>query len=365
MTTKTLTIASIKMFLRNRQALFFTLFMPFIFIGIFGLIGFDRPPRIAVGVVTGQPDQATSEFLDQLAEIEVLELTPGAEAAERAALANGDRVLVLLIPDQLFPAPDQPVAGPQTITILKNVSQEQSAQTAITVISQVLDKTTLRLAQAPELFKLDVKNINAKDVSYIDFLVPGIVAMSVMQMAVFSVAFVFTDYKEKGILKRLLATPMKPQQFVAAQVATRLMVAVVQAAILLSFGSLIFGTTVYGAWWLIALMVVLGGVMFLGLGFTISGIAKTVDAVPAIANLVVFPMLFLSGVFFPTSSMPGWLQNVVTYLPLHPFAVGLREVVANGAGFSDVLTHLAWMGGWAVVMVALAIFTFRFEERRV
>lgn len=365
MTTRKLTIAAMKMFVRNRQALFFTLFMPFIFIGIFGLIGFDRVPKIEIGVVTQQPDQPTKQFISSLEKVEAFDITQGVDADERAALENGDRSIVMEIPDHLFPAADQPIAGPQTITILKNVSQEQQAQTAITIINQILDKTTLQIAQAPQLFTLDVQNINAKDVKYIDFLVPGIVAMSVMQMAVFSVAFVFTDYKEKGILKRLLATPMKPQQFVSAQVFTRLLVAVLQAIILLTFGGLIFHTHVYGAWWLIALFVILGGVMFLGLGFTISGIAKTVDAVPAIANLVVFPMLFLSGVFFPTSSMPAWLQHVVTYFPLHPFANGLRDVVANGAGFSAVATDLYWMLGWSIVLIGLAIFTFRFEEKRI
>src|SRR4029077_3605386 len=108
--------------------------------------------------------------------------------------------------------------------LLENVAQAQQAATAQSIVGQILDKTSLQLAQAPDYFKLQVESINAKKVKYIDFLLPGIVAMSIMQMAVFSVAFVFTDYKEKGILKRLLATPMKPQQFVAAQVITRLLV---------------------------------------------------------------------------------------------------------------------------------------------
>ncbi|MEK7537405.1 MAG: ABC transporter permease, partial [Patescibacteria group bacterium] len=100
------------------------------------------------------------------------------------------------------------------------------------------------------------------------------------------VAFVFADYKEKGILKRLLATPMKPQQFVTAQVITRLIVALAQSAILLAVGVWLLHTHVYGSLWLVALIAIVGSVMFLGLGFTISGLANTVDSVPAIANLI-------------------------------------------------------------------------------
>lgn len=365
MTIRKLTFSSLKMFVRNKQALFFTLFMPFIFIGIFGLVGFDKPQTIDIGVVTSNPAPATKSFVESLEKISAFQVHAGTEADERAALQKGDRAVVLLVPDDLFPDPTAKTAPKaKDVTILKNVAYEQQAQTAIVILTQLFDKTTLQVAKAPTLFNLDVQDINAKKVRYIDFLLPGIVAMSIMQMAVFSVAFLFTDYKEKGILKRLLATPMKPQDFVISQVITRLIVAVVQSAVLLLVGALVFKTHIYGNPLLILLTVLLGGIMFLGLGFTISGLSKTVDAVPAIANIIIFPMLFLSGIFFPTSSMPNWLQHVVTYLPLQPFAKAMREIVGNGAGFNAIKGDLAWVAGWAMVLVALAVITFRWEEKR-
>lgn len=363
-TTITLTIAAMKMFVRNRQALFFTLFMPLVIMLIFGAIGFDRVPKIDLGVVTANPTPATQQFIDQLKGVSAFEVKLGSEATEREALSKGERSVVLVIPDRLIPdgttKPEK-----QTITVLKNVGQEQQAGTALSIITQILDRTTLALAQAPPLFDLQVEAVNARNVRYIDFLLPGIVAMSIMQMAVFSVAFVFVDYKEKGVLKRLLATPMKPFQFVTSNVITRLTVALVQTAILIAVGVLFFKSHVYGSYLLVFLVSVLGGIMFLGMGFTISGLAKTVDAVPAIANLIVFPMLFLSGVFFPTNAMPTWLQSVVEYLPLTHFADAVREVMANGAGWSTIAADMYWMLGWSVVLVALAIVTFRMEEKRV
>ncbi len=365
-TVPTLTKSAIKMFVRNRQALFFTLIMPFIFVGIFGLIGFDKVPTIDLGVVTSHPTASTTQFINSLKKIDALKIHQGTESSERAALKKGDRALVMIVPDNLFPDPAAKTPpATQTVRLLQNIAQAQQAGTAQTIITQIFDTTSLKLAHAPDYFKLQVESINAKKVKYIDFLLPGIVAMSIMQMAVFSVAFVFTDYKEKGILKRLLATPMKPQQFVTAQVITRLLVALFQTFALLLVGILVFHSHVYGAWWLIFLIAFLGGIMFLGLGFTISGLAKTVDAVPAIANLIIFPMLFLSGVFFPTSTMPVWLQHIVKYFPLAPFANAMREVVANGAGISAISHDLYWILGWAVVLIVLANITFGFEEKRV
>lgn len=354
------------MFVRNRQAMFFTLFIPFVFITIFSIVGFDRVPKIDLGVVTGSPNGPTQQFLDQLDQVSALHVTRGTEADERAALAKGDRALVMLVPDALLPDPaTMSKPEPQTVTLLKNVGAEQQAGTAITILTQMFDQTTLAVARAPELFRLNVEAINARNVRYIDFVLPGIVAMSIMQVAVFSVAFIFTDYKEKGILKRLLATPMRPSQFVSANVVTRLIVALVQTATLLILGAIVFKAHVFGAWWLIALIALLGGLMFLGLGFTISGLAKTVDAVPAIANIIVFPMLFLSGVFFPLSAMPDWLQKTVQYLPLTYFAHAMRQVVAEGEGFLSIRTDLLWMATWAALLLVLAVVTFRFEERRV
>ncbi|MBI4090003.1 MAG: ABC-2 transporter permease [Candidatus Kerfeldbacteria bacterium] len=361
-TTAKLTSSSIKMFVRNRQAVFFTLFVPIVIMTIFGLLGFDNVPKIDVGVVQEPANQHV--FSDQLKQISALDVHFGTEDDERARLADGDRAAVLLIPAAVDQRQLTPLS-PATITVLKNVGKPQEAGTVVSLVRQMLDQATLAAAQAPTLFQLDVQEVNARNLKYIDFLLPGIVALAIMQMAVFSVAFVFVDYKEKGILKRLLATPMKPFQFVSANVITRLLVAVVQAAILIVVGVLVFKAHVIGSYWLLLPSVILGGVMFLGLGFTISGLAKTVEAVPAIANLVVFPMLFLGGTFFPLDIMPTWLQSIVQYLPLTYLSDALRSVMTESASFTAISHDLFWMLGWSAVLVFLANLTFGFEEKRV
>ncbi|MBI4426542.1 MAG: ABC transporter permease [Candidatus Kerfeldbacteria bacterium] len=363
-TTVKLTSSSIKMFVRNRQAVFFTLFVPIIIMTIFGLIGFDSVAKIDVGLVTGTPSPPTQQFVDRLQGISAFDVTMGNEPDERRALEQGDRSVVFVIPDALMPAGEsQPVQ--QTVKALVNVGEQQQAQTAISVVRQVLDKTNLAVVGAPELFAVATEEVNSRNLKYIDFLLPGIVALAIMQMSVFSTAFIFVDYKEKGILKRLLATPMKPYQFVTANVVTRLLVAVVQAVILIAVGVFAFKAHVIGSLWLLLPAVVLGGIMFLGLGFAISGVARTVEAVPAIANLVVFPMLFLGGTFFPLEIMPTWLQGIVQYLPLTYLSDALREVMRNGGGWAAINYDLAWMTAWSVVLVSLANLTFGFEEKRV
>jgi len=358
-TTYKLTLASIKMFLRNRQALFFTLIMPLFIMLIFGYIGFDKPPVIEVGLVTHSPNAATGQFVEQIKGFSTFAIHEGALEEERVQLEEGNRAIILDIPDDLLP----PSSTPRSITAYLNAGQEGQAQTVVSVLNQFVTSMTLKEAHISPLVSIQSEDVNAHNLRYIEFLLPGLIALSVMQMAVFSVAFVFTQFKEKGVLKRLLATPMKPFHFVAANGITRLMVSLVQAAIFIGIGVLLFGVHVIGSYPLLALCVVLGTAMFLGLGFTISGFAKTVDTVPVIANLVVFPMMFLGGTFFAISSMPGWLQAIAKFLPLTFFSTALRDVMTKGAGFGDIWWDLLGMLVWAVILIALSTITFRFQEK--
>ena len=103
--------------------------------------------------------------------------------------------------------------------------------------------------------------------------------------------------------------------------------------------------------------------MFLGLGFTISGFSKTVDSVPVIANLVVFPMMFLGGTFFAIENMPGWLQLIAKFLPLTFFSTSLREIMTKGSGLEKIWPDILGMVVWGVILITLSTITFRFQER--
>lgn len=358
-----LTVAAIKMFVRSRQALFFSLFMPFVIMFIFGYIGFDKPPVVDVGLVTHQPSPSTSALISEIKSFPSFKIHEGTLEEERASLNEGNLAVVLDVPDDLVPVSRAAHSSPQAITVYENAGQASQAQTVVAILNQFVDKASISAAGVEPLFTLNEQSVNAHNLRYIEFLLPGLIALSIMQMSVFSVAFVFTQYKEKGVLKRLLATPMQPFQFVAANVITRLLVSLVQAAIFIAVGVILFKANIIGAYWLIALCVLLGALMFLGLGFTISGLSKTVDTVPAIANIVVFPMLFLGGTFFAVSNMPWWLQDFAKILPLTYLSSALRDVMTKGAGLTDVAGDLGIMLAWSVVLIFLATVTFSFQEK--
>lgn len=346
------------MFVRNRQALFFTFFFPVFLMTVLGLINFDRASKVELGIVlTAPPNAATSQFIEAIKNIPAFEIHEGIESVERQALVDDKRAAVLIIPANLIP-------GPGNIIAVTNADQAGAAGTAVSIVSGMLDKTALQMSGAANIFSIQTEEVNSHHLRYFDFLLPGLIALSVMQMSVFSVAFVFVTFKEKGILKRLVATPMRPSIFVLSNIITRLVVTLIQTTIFLVLGILIFNAQVVGSYWLLFLIALFGSIMFLGLGFTISGLSSTVESVPAIANLVVFPMLFLGGTFFPIDSFPTWLQPIASYLPLSFFSHAMREVMTKGSTISQISYDLYWMAGWALVMVLLANWAFSFEEKR-
>jgi ABC-2 type transport system permease protein len=354
----TLTVANIKMFVRNRQALYFTFFFPIFLMVVLGLINFDRSAKVDVGLVlNAPPTAATKQFIDAVKQVPLFTIHEGIESDERQALVDDKRAVVFVIPPDLLP-------GPSSINAVVNANQASGAATATNIVSGMLDKTALQISGAANQFTLNREEINSNHLKYIDFLLPGLIGLSVMQLAIFSVAFVFVMFKEKGILKRLVATPMRPSSFVISNVITRLIVTLIQTATFIAIAVIFFDVQVVGSYWLIALIALAGAIMFLGLGFTISGLASTVESVPVFANLVAFPMMFLGGTFFSIDSFPNWLQSFARYLPLTFFSDALRSVMTKGSTFSDVSRDLLWMGIWCVVTIILAQVTFGFEEKR-
>jgi ABC-2 type transport system permease protein len=361
----TMTIASMKMFLRNRQALFFSLFMPLMILFIFGSMDFGANGKISLGLVTHSPNLATTELLTKVRAFKTFNIHEGTLDAELAELRNGSRTLVLDVPDNLitFPPPTTAAAKTPELTVYSNEGRSQDAGTALSIVDQFADKATLFVNNIPPLFTIKKQSLSVHNFRYIEFLLPGVIAMAIMQMSVFSVAFVFAQYREKGILKRLMATPMRPYEFVTANIITRLCMSVAQAAIFIAIGVGYFHVPVNGSYALLALTIVLGSLGFLGLGFTISGIAKTVESVPVFANILVFPMLFLGSVFFPDSSMPSWMRPIANNLPLTFFSKSLRGIMTNGDSFGQLQHSLLGLTIWAVILVALATLTFKFQDR--
>ncbi len=354
-------VASFKIFIRNRAAVFFSFFLPLLIMLIFGVLNFEAATSISVGVVDEADTDGSQAFRAGLAEVDYLELSAGGREAELAALEAGDRDYVILIPVGFAPTATEAslvayeaTADPQQTPVRRGLLQQA-------VIGALIGSVLPPGAPEPVLSSpVEFESVEARDLGYIDFLVPGVVGMTVMQLGLFGVAFTFVQFKRTGALRRLFATPTPPAYFLAAQVGSRLIIGFIQVGILMAVG-IAFGLQMYGDWLSLAVIVVLASVIFLAVGYAIAGWAKNEDQAAPVANLVSLPMLFLSGVFFPRDAMPELLRGVTSYMPLTYVNEALRAIVNDGAGVLSLGPQLLGMAVWAGLSFAAAVLLFKWE----
>jgi ABC-2 type transport system permease protein len=347
-------VASILMFVRNRAAVFFSLFLPLIIMLIFGVLNFEGTTTIELGLVDEANTEASQALVASIEEVESFDVTTGDRETELATLEDGDHEIVLVIPAGW--GENRTYRG---LTAYAAEGAQQDARIGALILNSIILRFFAGTTDLPESM-VTLEQVAARDLGYIDFLVPGIVGMTVMQLGLFGVAFGFVHLKRTGALRRLFATPTSPAYFLAAQVGSRLIIGFVQVAILFGIG-IWFGLQMFGDYATLAVIVLLASMIFLAVGFAIAGWAKNEDQAAPVANLVSLPMMFLSGVFFPRDAMPEFLASITQFMPLTYVNEALRAVVNEGAGLASLGPQLLGMVVWAAITFALAVRMFSWE----
>ena len=347
-----LTIASLKMFFREKEAVFWTLFLPLFMVVLFGFVKFDRLGTVHIGIVDESSGKLAS-VLSNLSKVQTIRVYTNERKSELKALEKGERDLVVLVPSDYRRG--------QSLLAYTNDAKPQEAQLGALILQRIFDEAVLQQHTNPQRVEIKTQPMKSRKLTYMDFLLPGILAMSIMQMGVFSVAFVFVDLKKRGILRRLKVTPMNPRDFIFAHVVTRLIVLVLQVTVLITAGMLFFKLNFIGSVWNLFLVGSLGAVVFLAMGFSIAGISKSEDQVAPLANLITMPMMLLSGVFFSRANLPGFAHAITSIFPLTYLADALRSVAIDGASLNEIGLQLAGLGIWCVLACAMAVKLFRWE----
>ena len=361
--------ANLKMTFRDKQAIFWSLLFPVMFIIIFGLFNFESIGDSKYIVIDRAMTELSEQFVEGFSEIEFLkrEEFSGTVDEARELLKQGDIDMVLVIPENFsMPVPsadfNQPQAVPEQIQVHYDEGNLMTNQVALGVVDRFINQMNLQVNQAEELFSYTTESVQSKDIKYIDIIMPGILGMAIMTSAVIGISAGITRYREQKLLKRLSATPLKVRNFLIAEVLSYLALAIIQISLIVLVARLAFDVQVYGNYFLLYGICILGSIIFLNIGFAVAGYAKNVKTADALSQVITMPMMFFSGVFFPIETLPGVVAKVVTFLPLTPMIEALRDVSINAQGIDAIWTQLAWMGGWIIISFILAWKTFRFKD---
>ncbi|MGH2557462.1 MAG: ABC transporter permease, partial [Thermomicrobiales bacterium] len=324
---------------------------PAIFILIFGAIfGGDMGVEFDVGIA-GESSPYQSGVAQAMEANDAFNVTTESQADELEALEEGNRDVVVV-----FGAAG---GGLPPVTLYYDETEGPNADVALNVVRQVL----VGVAQGESPVQISEQAVTAEDVTYMDFFIPGILAMSLMNSGVIGLSTAFVTYRERGILRRIKVTPFRLSSFIMARVIAQLIVAVAQSVILVGLAWAIFDLHLRGNPALIGFVIVLGALAFLAIGFAISGIAKNTETAASYSNLITFPMLFLSGVFFELDSAPAWLQPITKVLPLSYLVDALREPMTRGHGLASIWLDLLVLVGTFAVALAIAVRFFRWDAQ--
>jgi ABC-type multidrug transport system permease subunit len=226
---------------------------------------------------------------------------------------------------------------------------------------RIVDDIMQRAAGRPDAFEARDVPIDVVGSRYIDWLLPGLLGMNIMSTGLWGLGFSIVQARTRKLLKRLIASPMRRRDYLLAQLMGRLVFLGGEAGALVLFGWLVFGVPVRGSAWVLAVTCVLGAVAFGGMGLLVASRARTIEAVSGLLNLVMLPMWVLSGVFFSASNFPEAMQPFIQALPLTALNDALRAVMLEGAGLGDIAIELANLLAWGTgaFVVALRVFRWR------
>ena len=194
---------------------------------------------------------------------------------------------------------------------------------------------------------------------YIDFLIPGLLGMNLMNSGMWGIGFALVDMRQRKLLKRFVATPMRRTDFLMALASSRLIMMVIEVGLLLSFGVLIFHMRVLGSFFSIVLIGALGAISFGGLGLLTASRAQKIESVSGLINLVMMPMWILSGVFFSYERFPATVQNFIKLLPLTALNDALRATILEGSSLVSQTGRISVLVVWGGVSFFLALRWFR------
>jgi ABC-2 type transport system permease protein len=353
-------LSNLREFTRNRLAMFWSVAFPILFILLFGAtFSGTSDTTFNVGVAVEDSGHIGSALAQAFDGVQAFRVTQGTTTDLLENLKQGKLSAVIVIPEGVSAAV---TAGRNAnVEVHYDPSNQTTSQVVLTIVEKVVGGLDQALTHQPALLILQPFTTTGSSLRTIDFLLPGILAMALMQLGVMATAPPLVQLREQQILRRLGATPLSRSMLLAAQVSLRLTIGLTQTVLLIVVGRLIFHVHIIGNWAVLAAFVILGALMFVSLGYLMSGLAKTQDSIMGLSQLINFPMMFLSGLFFPVDVMPTWIRPVINAMPLTYLADGLRQIMVGAIPLHSLQVDLIVLAAWLVICSVLAVRFFRWE----
>ncbi|MGD0833244.1 MAG: ABC transporter permease [Candidatus Dormibacteria bacterium] len=343
---------------RDRIALIFTLGLAVLFMVIFGLLFGENSLNLSLDAVDNDHSAASQQYLHVLAAVHGVTLNQKGHAAAFTDLKNDSVAAVIVVPSGFGAALSH--QGPsQQVQLYEANTTSSTATVSDDIVAQVTAGFAGGGAASISLGSPRTEQVNL--VTQMDYMLPSMIAYIILFSGVNYVAIGLAEMRVRQVLRRYRATPLRSSTILVSQIVGGGLIVLLQIAVLVVLGLGVFGARNYGSWLLVIPPVILGTTAFVGIGFLISSVVKTSAAARGLAAMITFPLMFLSGIFFPMDALPKVVQTIARVLPLAWVSDALHQVMNSGAGFSAITTDCLILVAWTVVTFTLAAWRFRWE----
>lgn len=363
-TVATLFRINTRRFFRDKLAIFFTIVFPLIFLFVFGGLnsgGGDVSFRVAL--VNESETTFAKDFVASSKDSKILKVDPDVTtldaAKEKMTQSQLDATIVL--PEDFGKVKEGSQYPSGEARIVYTANNQQSATALSSILDAQFKGINAKFVQNETPFRVSSEQLNERSLSQFDYTFAGLLGFAIIGMGIFGPVNVFPELKKMGILRRLSTTPLRVWQYFLATMIGQAVIGLLSLTIMFAVAVLLFDLNVVGNYLELILFLVLGIICILGIGLALGGWAKNERQAAPLSNIIVFPMMFLSGTFFPRFLMPEWLQTISEFLPLTPVIDGIRLIATEGAHLVDVMPQLGLIALWTVVIYAIAFRVFRWE----
>jgi ABC-2 type transport system permease protein len=251
-----------------------------------------------------------------------------------------------------------------TVVLHFSAADQVKAATVVGLFNNLVQSGNLVAAGVTTpAIQLEPQQVEDESLQAIQYFTPGLLGWAIATGAMFGAALTLVTWRQKKILRRLRLSPVSTGTIVGARVGVSVVIALVQTAIFIAVALIpFFGLKLSAYWWMCIPLIIVGTLAFLSIGLLAGSFSKTPEAATAVANLIVLPMAFLSGAFFPLQGAPAWLQTVSQVMPLRHLVDGMLAVMVRGQPPSAVLPQIGILIGFAVVVSAIAVALFRWDD---
>ena len=348
---------------RDKTALFFTFAFPLIFLFVFGGI-FGKSSggtSFKVAVINESKSPYASQIVEQINGNKLYKVSAGTSTLDAAKdkMNRGQLDAAIVLPADFGNQQGDTPTGKAVVYYTQNNLQASQALTSILKVQ--FQGINQKFAANNTPFTVSSTQLNLKGLTAFDYTFAGLLGFSIIGLGIFGPVNVFPELKKQGVLRRLHTTPLKVWQYFMANVVSQTVVGLMTMALLFAVAIVVFKLNVVGNWFAVIFFLAISIIMILGIGLALGGWAKNERQAAPLSNIIVFPMLFLSGTFFPRFLMPQWLQTVSNFLPLTPVIDGIRLITTEGKSLLQLGPQIGLIAIWMVIIYFIAFRVFRWE----